>query len=133
MLRWTLIILLFLTSFGASAQKECTCQLEKLEDASLSDLAGEYHRLRKLRDAKCDYWGSDLQKVMEQLGVRIASDQLTTAEVERMLGPPQPDRLSRYGAAPEGALVYMWRNRDELWLIVKDDKVVKQRWWYPLE
>ncbi|MCC2546253.1 hypothetical protein LJY25_07335 [Hymenobacter sp. BT175] len=97
---------------------------QTLGSRSTALLGKEYRRLKAKKCPDCKLNGSDLQKIMRELGIRLNGQR--RAEVEKVMGPP--DRVRNAG------LIYFWRyEHDYLRFTPEADSLVRSSWYRALE
>lgn len=91
---------------------------------STAQLGQEYQRLKRAKCAACSRYGSDLQKVMNELGTRLNGQ--PRAAVRQAMG--RPDEAS------DSVLIYHWRYRhDYLRFRRAPGGTVVSSWYYAWE
>ena len=111
----------------SSEPREC-CQSRypaaTLKQPSTAQLGREYQRLKRRKCPACSRYGSDLQKIMNELGTRLNGQ--PRAAVVRAMG--RPDEAS------DSVLIYHWRYRhDYLRFRLAANGTAASSWYYALE
>ncbi|NML66495.1 hypothetical protein HHL22_14900 [Hymenobacter sp. RP-2-7] len=91
---------------------------------STAQLGQEYRRLKRAKCAACSRYGSDLQKVLNELGTRLNGQ--PRQAVWRAMGKPDE--------ANDSLLIYHWRYRhDYLRFRLAPNGTVASSWYYAWE
>lgn len=117
----------------------CNSRLRRsFEKYSVNRLGKEFLRMKKSNDPCCEKFGSDFQKLMQALAVKINIPDADSSYVVKAMGTPDAtDVPAQYGVFNKGnekIMIYWWRHwHDFLYIITENGKIKQIKWFYAYE
>lgn len=94
--------------------------------------------MKKNADKCCEKFGSDYQKVMQQLSDKLTTVAADSCCIVNIMGAPDatevPKQYGIFNTGNEKIMIYWWRQwHDFLYFITEDGKIKKVKWFYAYE
>ncbi len=94
--------------------------------------------MKKNSDKCCEKFGSDYQKLMQQLSDKFGNTATDSCCVVNIMGAPDatevPKQYGNFYSDNEKIMIYWWRHwHDFLYFITENGKVKQVKWFYAYE